>query len=442
MFRFGIVLASGQVSVSHRQAVVPMIVQYLGRLLDPPIAGVVVCDTTAQRAVRASAASAASCASSFSRVHPSRGASQGDCTMKIRKDQKYLTSAEWDNFICAYKDITQGLLKGVDKPSLDDFADEHAHAFKEKNHDWYVHSHADERGHWGLHFFAWHRVFLNAFENRLRREVPGVTIPYWNAFKDPFPEALKKITDNEGETVDMTTAYLPNFSEDDFEVFQHDFEMGYHNLVHNTLGGTFGGRHSPRDATFWLHHAFVDRQWGHWLEKHYGDTPPSLDAQIKGEEIVTGKRVKDVLYTPQCGYVYSNGIYNTIEQHGSSTCAATLEKGMILCAKTADDVYAKLHVYSLTSHGALLIVRQYPHSLPGAKALNLVNETLYYDIGDNNMKATKDGGHLQFMKRTSGSGDSYVVSALNGTLLAEYNGISDFTVNGGEGASDFEMLAI
>jgi hypothetical protein len=29
------VLASGQVSVSHRQAVVPMLVQYLGRLLNP-----------------------------------------------------------------------------------------------------------------------------------------------------------------------------------------------------------------------------------------------------------------------------------------------------------------------------------------------------------------------------------------------------------------------
>jgi hypothetical protein len=90
----------------------------------------------------------------FIQQRPSQhmGSAQGDCTMKIRKDQKYLTSAEWDNFICAYKDITQGLLKGVDKPSLDDFADEHAAAFKEKNHDWYVHSHADKRGHWGLHF--------------------------------------------------------------------------------------------------------------------------------------------------------------------------------------------------------------------------------------------------------------------------------------------------
>jgi hypothetical protein len=84
-----------------------------------------------------------------------------------------------------------------------------------------------------------------------------------------------------------------------------------------------------------------------------------MDELIKGDEIVTGKRVKDVLHTPQCGYVYGNGIYNTIERHGSSTCAATL-----------------------------------------------------------------------------------VIYAVNGTQLAEYNGISDFTANGGAGAPDFEMLCI
>jgi len=61
--------------------------------------------------------------------------------MKIRRNQKDLTQAEWDKFICAFKAIKQGLLKGVDKPSLDDFADEHAAAFKEKNHDWRVHTH-------------------------------------------------------------------------------------------------------------------------------------------------------------------------------------------------------------------------------------------------------------------------------------------------------------
>jgi hypothetical protein len=47
-----------------------------------------------------------------------------------------------------------------------------------------------------------------------------------------------------------------------------------------------------------------------------------------------------------------------------------------------------------------------------------------------------------FRKTTSGSSDTYVVSAVNGTQLAEYNGMSDFTADGGEGAPDFEMLTI
>lgn len=211
--------------------------------------------------------------------------------MKIRKASNTLTAAEWDNFVCAFKNIKEGLFKGVAKPTLDDFADEHAAAFKEKNHSWYVHSHAIERMHWGVMFFAWHRMFLNEFENRLRREVAGVTIPYWNALKEPFPEELKKISDNNGAEIPANKLSLPNFNETDFEIFQHDLETGYHNQVHAYLGGTVGRRHSPRDATFWLHHAFVDRKWGHWFEKHNGALPPTMESWLQGDEIVKNKKV-------------------------------------------------------------------------------------------------------------------------------------------------------
>lgn len=104
--------------------------------------------------------------------------------------------------------MKEGLLKGAAKPTLDDFADEHAAAFK-KNHDWHVHTDPDN-GHQGTMFFAWHRVFLNECENRLRREVPSVTLPYGNVCKDPFPEAVKKISDNEGKSVAGARAHLPD----------------------------------------------------------------------------------------------------------------------------------------------------------------------------------------------------------------------------------------
>ena len=121
--------------------------------------------------------------------------------MKVRKNEKQLSQSEWDNFIEAFRALREGILKGVDKPTMDDFADEHAKAFRKANEDWSVHSHFEkgELHHQGVHFLAWHRVFLNAFENCLRREVPGVTIPYWNARLDPVPAELKRISDNECE---------------------------------------------------------------------------------------------------------------------------------------------------------------------------------------------------------------------------------------------------
>jgi hypothetical protein len=69
--------------------------------------------------------------------------------MKVRKSTRTMTSAEWDNFVCAYKAIHEGLLKGVEKPSLHDFVNEHAATMKDENHDWYVHTHGDfSRPHW------------------------------------------------------------------------------------------------------------------------------------------------------------------------------------------------------------------------------------------------------------------------------------------------------
>jgi hypothetical protein len=131
-----------------------------------------------------------------------------------------------------------------------------------------------------------------------------------------------------------------------------------------------------------------------------------MNELIKGDGIVTGKQVKDVLHIPQCGYVYGNGICNTIGRHGKDAFAANLGKGMILCAKTIDNVYAKLHVYSLSLTGALVIVKQYQNCLPGAEVLIVVDETMYYDIRSNNKKAAEDEGDIHFVKKTSGS--SYI----------------------------------
>jgi len=369
---------------------------------------------------------------------------KGRSAVKIRKASNTLTVAEWENFVCAYKNLREGLFKGVAKPSLDDFADEHADAFKDKHMDWHVHTMpADaDRPDWGVLFFAWHRMFLNEFENRLRREVPGVTIPYWNAFKEPFPEELKKISDNDGAVISPSQLHLPNFDEPDFEKFQHDFEVGYHNDVHAILGGTVGRAHSPRDATFWLHHAFVDRQWGHWFEKHNGALPPTMEQSLHGDTIVTGKKVKDVLHTTQLDYVYGNGIYNNVASKGSDTFAATAEKGMILCASYAENLHAKIHVAALSNVALFLTLQPFMNGIPMAKLGVFPPDTGYVDLKAGKFDVPKEQGHIHIFKKPVGSGFSYIIEAVNGTRLAIFTEITDFTADDGKGASDYEMLYI
>lgn len=364
--------------------------------------------------------------------------------MKIRKNQKNLTAAEWDDFVCAYTRLQKGMLNGGAKPSLDDFADDHATAFQKQNHTWEVHAHEPwiMPQHWGLMFLPWHRVFLNAFENRLRREVAGVTIPYWNACKDPFPEELKDISANEKTSVAILHSHLPSFSEPDFEMFQFDLEVQYHNDVQAELRRAMGRRLSPRDVAFWLHHACIDRQWGHWFAKHHGSTALAMNKLIRDGEIVSGTRVRDVLHTTQLGYVYDNGIYATIEQHGSDRFTADLEQGMILCAKLSANVYAKLHVNTLSNVAACITVQQFPDCTPGAKLSVCLSDTLYCDLTTGRLDVAQEQAHIRVIKQCVGERCRYVIETINRTQLAAFQGITDFTANKGAGATDFDMLCL
>lgn len=368
--------------------------------------------------------------------------------MKIRKNQNVLTAAEWDNFVCAFKEIREGLFKGVDKPSMDDFADEHALAFGKKLHEWQAHSHhhhgsgTTESEHTGVMFLPWHRVFVSEFEKRLRRQKSNVTIPYWNALKHPFPEELKKISDNEGERVDLSRVPLPDFTEPDFFAFQSLLEEGYHNTVHGALGGTVSHAHAPRDAAFWLHHAMIDRQWGHWLEKQNSTTHPNMDSAILGDEIVKGKKVRDVLHTTQLDYVYDNGIYNNVESKGSESVRITLEKGMILCAKFDSDWYAKMLVASLSNFTPTIVMQHFPFLKPGSKHGLFPSETMYVNLQTCKLNVPANEAHVRFVKQTSGSSSTYRIESVNGTRLSEFTALTDFTANDGQGATDYEMLYI
>ena len=49
---------------------------------------------------------------------------------------------------------------------------------------------------------------------------------------------------------------------------------GFHNLVHNTIGGTMQSMDSPAAAIFWPWHGTVDEIFQNWLDCHIARPPP------------------------------------------------------------------------------------------------------------------------------------------------------------------------
>ena len=161
---------------------------------------------------------------------------------------------------------------------------------------------------------------------------------------------------------------------------------------------------------------------------------------IKGDEIVRGKRVEDVLHTAQLDYVYDNGVYGNLLRKGSDDFTARLEKGMILSADLGDDLHVKISIYATTDVAVFLISQLFVHGIPGAKHGVFPPETAYANLLTGKFGVPKAEAHIQIIKGISNTGASYRIEPVNGTRLAQFTGITDFTADGGEGATDYEML--
>ncbi|MFJ7422863.1 tyrosinase family protein [Streptomyces uncialis] len=182
--------------------------------------------------------------------------------------------------------------------------------------------------HMAPSFLPWHRRFLLEFERALQREVPGVTVPYWDWTKDRSPRALpwtddllggtghgpdrrvesgafarangwvvrENTTDDDHLARDLgrpsrpfplpskeELAYAMEQSAYDVAPWNSTVTSGFrntlegwtsartgddrwrnHNRVHRWVGGTMLGGASVNDPVFWLHHSFVDLLWSRW----------------------------------------------------------------------------------------------------------------------------------------------------------------------------------
>ena len=133
-------------------------------------------------------------------------------------------------------------------------------------------------------FLPWHRDFLLKLEVQLQTLNPNSFIPYWDwtqeraipawmgHFLPVVPVAGRKHPIHVRRSLGKH-GRLPASAEIN-ALIQHtglsydEFTSlleGFHNDVHNWVGGTMGNiMISPADPIFWMHHAQVDRIWSLW----------------------------------------------------------------------------------------------------------------------------------------------------------------------------------
>ncbi|MFJ4712671.1 tyrosinase family protein [Streptomyces sp. NPDC088785] len=208
--------------------------------------------------------------------------------------------------------------------------------------------------HMAPSFFPWHRKFLLEFERALQKVDAGVTVPYWDWTADRTPAAslwgedflggngrrsdrqvttgpfarahghwtvTVAVTDGDFLMRDFGRPQAPVELPDPAELASAMRESAYdaqpwnstastgfrnafegwpsrlgdrtwynHNRVHRWVSGHMLGAGSVNDPVFWLHHAFVDRCWSRWRERH-PDAAPYLPAERPGLGDAQRKRV-------------------------------------------------------------------------------------------------------------------------------------------------------
>jgi len=185
----------------------------------------------------------------------------------------------------------------------------------------------------GPAFLPWHRHLLLRFEEDLRSAEPDVTLPYWDFCRDRSTQSSlwdEDFMGGDGRPHDGMVITGPFATEaggwplvhggflvrrlgqdpvaptlptaDDLEHVLNDprYDVApwdssapaglrnrlegwvrgpaLHNRVHAWVGGVMARDDAPDDPLFWLVHAFIDKQWSDWQQRH-----PGAEYQPAGE---------------------------------------------------------------------------------------------------------------------------------------------------------------
>ena len=100
----------------------------------------------------------------------------------IRKNFRYLSSTEKQNYIKAVKAVKSSMSHITNRSIYDEYVLWHTLATAREDPS--DPRHFRNAAHVGPAFLPWHRYYLYRFEQQLQRRVPGVTIPYWDWTQD------------------------------------------------------------------------------------------------------------------------------------------------------------------------------------------------------------------------------------------------------------------
>jgi hypothetical protein len=178
--------------------------------------------------------------------------------MRCRKSYQDLTTIERDRLVQALYHVKS---IGI----VDQYAAEHEMHFSHGIHQ-------------SSHFLPWHRDFIRRFEDALRTYHPAVTLPYWNSVADRSPSDplwdnafLGQFDSAWGLDRALGSDTLPSenqmntaLGQGAYDAFWPDLEANVHNAPHRWVEGQMGGRASPGDPIFYLHHCWIDLLWAQW----------------------------------------------------------------------------------------------------------------------------------------------------------------------------------
>lgn len=185
-------------------------------------------------------------------------------------------------------------------------------------------------------FLPWHRAYLYYFELALQRQVPGVSLAWWDwtvdrdippAFaqsapgrpENPLYQGLIRLENAQPDWPTVTSRAPGTFPQQPElpqpAAYQHAMEAStfndfnslitqVHDEVHMWVMGTMSDPSwAAYDPIFWAHHTMVDRAWALWQIKNPGATPPSnlLASKLAPKGIL----VSETLDINQLGYDYA-----------------------------------------------------------------------------------------------------------------------------------------